>query len=196
MARILRILFILWSFNSYSSVLKTGDILLQPLSCWSCSLIEQQENSQFSHIGVFIKINKKSFILEALGEVRLVALSTFLARTKKNKKVLVRRNLFLRPMNFEQLISGASRMVGKPYDKEFRWDNFYQSQEAFYCSELVFKLFDSVNLLKRTEPKRMPFDINPIQWDRYFNGHTPRGEIGVSPEDFHKSLDFFTVFEI
>ena len=36
----------------------------------------------------------------------------------------------------------------------------------------------------------MLFDENPEAWDRYFRGNTPRGELGISPEDFNQSLDF------
>lgn len=191
MVKLSIILLLLVSFKVNANSLRVGDILLQPLSCWSCSLIEAQEGSEFSHIGVYIGEGK---VLEALGSVRVISLKDFVKRTKKGSKVLVRRPYKL--IDKENFLLKANSFIGFPYDKTFSWNNFIDDKEALYCSELVYKLFYDLIPLKNTVPKRMPFDINPLAWDRYFNNETPRGDLGVSPEDFNKSVDFYTVLEL
>ena len=71
--------------------LKTGDLLLQPLGCWSCFLIEEQEATKYSHMGVYLNLDGQELVLEAYGEVKLTPLNNFLARTEGDEKVLVRR---------------------------------------------------------------------------------------------------------
>ena len=53
------------SLNLGAFELKVGDVLLQPLSCWSCSLIEAQEKSIYSHMGVVIENDPEVLVAEA-----------------------------------------------------------------------------------------------------------------------------------
>lgn len=171
------------------SELKSGDIILQPLKCWACSLIEQQENSEYSHIGIVVKRNNQLLVAEAYGKVQLVTITDFLSKTHPNKS-----NKFLRfkalPVNETKLFENIQKLIGNPYDPEFRWNNFIGDKEAIYCSELVYKVLNPLVKFSDLGPKRMLFDENAEAWDRYFRGNTPRGELGVSPEDFNQSLDF------
>ena len=183
--------------KALSIELKEGDILLQPLSCWSCNLIMQQESSDFAHMGMVIKEDGELKVFEALGEVRVISLDDFIKRTAKGKRILVRR---LNPeYDFspnEEFYKVARKFKNLSYDHGFRWDNFDKKGEKIYCSELVFKIFSPLGFLPLTGTKIMDFDINPILWDRYFKGDTPRGEYGISPEDFNVSKDFETVGEL
>ncbi len=191
MAKLLLIISLVYSSLVQGQKLQTGDVLLQPLSCWSCGLIEQQENSQFSHIGIFIRDGNSEFVYEALGSVRRIPLGDFLKRTKKAHHVIVLRSIF--PFEKKSLKLHADKLLGLPVDKAFRWDNFINDKEQMYCSEFVYKLLKNVLALNNTSPKRMFFNVNPLAWDRYFNNDTPRGELGLSPEDFNQSDDFFVL---
>ena len=195
MPKIVLILLTLVSFKSISSELKNGDVLLQPLACWSCSLIEAQENSIFSHIGVYLRINNQDMVAEAYGKVKLVTLSEFLAKTEKNQKVLVRRHVDFEKLG-EQFNQKVMSYIGNPYDSMFLWDNYIKDKEAIYCSELLYKAMKPFVRFNDLGPTSMPFDINPEYWDRFFRGKTPRGKVGISPEDFNLSNDFYTIMEI
>lgn len=183
---------LLSSHSAFAYKLKAGDVILQPLKCWSCSLIEDQENSQYSHIGIVVEKNKKLLIAEAYGLVKLVTLEEFIKKTHPNKK-----NKVLRIKN--QLISktdvldGIKLFLGNPYDRGFLWNNYIEGREVIYCSELVYKVLNPLVKFNSLSPKRMSFDENPELWDRYFRGQTPRGELGISPEDFNISPDFFEI---
>ena len=179
--------------------LLTGDILLQPLNCWSCRLIEEQEDSDYSHIGIVVNIDGKTMVAEAYGKVSLVTLKDFLGKTHPDKVVKVRRldYHFFDFENFEKrLISSVKNLIGNPYDRSFLWDNLINGKEAIYCSELVYKvIYPQVKFWDLT-PKVMLFDRNADLWDRYFRGETPRGKLGISPEDFNQSKDFITLWNI
>lgn len=193
MPYILAILALFYTQVALAGQMRTGDILLQPLDCWSCSLIEQQENSSYSHIGVLIKVDGKDHVAEAYGSVKLVSLKEFLAKTAKGQKVQVKRPYHLKESQQEILKLNLLSYLGQPYDREFLWDNEVNGVEAIYCSELLYKAMALVIKFTDLKPKTMLFDVNPEQWDRYFGGNTPRGKLGISPEDFDLSQDFFFI---
>lgn len=171
--------------------LEVGDILLQPLDCWSCDLIEAEENSIYSHIGIYIGSDQ---VLEAYGKVQIVSLKKFLSKTESGQTVKARRPI----EKFSKALvkQYAQRVDGYPYDAKFLWRNFRGDKEPLYCSELVFKALKSAGLIGRLAPKKMHFDINTHLWERFFKGPPPHGQLGISPEDFNQSEDFYDVFEL
>jgi len=184
---------IIFSSQIYSSELQTGDLLLQPLHCWSCSLIEAQEKSPYSHIGVALKVRQEIFVIEAFGKVRLVPLEEFLKKTQKDELIKVRR-LKKKVFTDDEFIRIAKSFLELDYDREFRWNNYNeQGLEKIYCSELVYKIYE--NFISGLPIKPMKFDINQEYWERYFQGNVPYNELGVSPEDFNQS-DLFEDVEI
>lgn len=202
MKKLILLLVLVWSvlsMKSFALELRSGDILLQPLHCWSCNLIEAQERSDYSHIGIVLDLGGEIFVAEAWGKVKIVPLKKFLAKTQKGAKVKVRRvdfhpysyAQFSRDLDYEVL-----KYVGNPYDPQFLWDNFIKDKEAIYCSELVYKVLSPLLSFHDLAPKPMLFDVNPELWDRYFRGETPRGKLGISPEDFNLTSDFYTVGEL
>ena len=86
------ILFILTTLNTYAVELKSGDILLQPLHCWACNLIEAETKSEFSHIGIVTKVeNGIVYVGEAFMKVREVTLKEFDSKTQKGLKLKIMR---------------------------------------------------------------------------------------------------------
>lgn len=181
--------------------LKVGDVLLQPLQCWTCYLIMAQENSAYSHMGLVVATKPSIKIAEALGSVRLTSLEEFRGRTK-NQKLSVRRFKDADLVNFIQLNSQRFlqdfkyNYEGLPYDQEFLWDNFDTSgNEKLYCSEMVSKML--TGFLGIAMPaKRMKYDINREHWTEYFKGNPPDGKWGNAPADFEKSNLFYEVGEL
>lgn len=183
------------AFDSYSKnlELKTGDILLQPLHCWACTLIEEQERTNFSHIGVYVEIANVAFVLEAWGQVKLTPLKDFLAKTEKGEKVLVKRFVNKKFDEFD-IHKEMEPLLGLSYDSSFMWDNWDEKGEKIYCSELVYKLFDK--FYTDLPLKKMSFDVNRNYWERYFRGNVPDGLPGNSPGDFERSALFLEVGEL
>jgi uncharacterized protein YycO len=181
--------------SAYAHNLKTGDVLLQPLKCWACTLIEEQEDSLYSHIGVYLNIDGKDMVAEAYGRVQLVSLETFLSKTEAGLKVVAKRHFDYEKLD-AKFIAKTLKYIGNPYDHYFLWNNEVKGKEAIYCSELLFKAMAPFVSFNDLSTKEMLFDINPELWDRYFRGETPRYKQGISPEDFNLSSDFFYVEEL
>ncbi|MFP5492228.1 MAG: YiiX/YebB-like N1pC/P60 family cysteine hydrolase [Bacteriovoracia bacterium] len=185
--RILILLLALISLGSYASELQVGDVILQPLRCYSCGLIEAQEKSSFSHMGLVISTTSGVKIAEALGQVRIVTLAEFLAKGDST-----RAHKIMRPrekVTFD-FMTTIEPWLGAEFDRAFRWDNLGRDgREAFYCSEMVTKLLNK--FLKNKMPtKPMDFSENFAAWSAYFNGDVPQGEPGISPGDYEHSKLF------
>lgn len=185
--RLLILLLLISSSNVFALKLKAGDILLQPLNCWVCKLIEKQENSIYSHMAIVLKVEgKKVLVAHAWDKVKAVDLNEFNAMTRDGGKLMVRRHVSKR--SFEDLYDlYMTYFDGVEYDKEFLWNN-----DKLYCSEFVYKLFNIVTD-ELTPPKKMRYDYGRDYWLRYFNGKIPDGLDGNSPADFEKSKYFKTI---
>jgi hypothetical protein len=202
MIRIISLLSLLLNFEAVAlSSLQVGDILLQPLSCWACSLIEAEEETIFSHMGIVMQ-ESPVVIAEAYGTVRALPLAEFLAKTERGQKVAVLR---LRNEKAQRFLEGNKEKFqdvytryfdGKKYDTEFLWNNFdEEGREKLYCSELVSKLLQAFMRLE-TPIKRMHFNKNRDLWIKYFKGNPPDGKWGNSPADFERSDLFYFAGEL
>ncbi len=192
----------LWTSGVWASLeLKVGDILLQPLDCWSCDLIEEEEETIYSHMGIVVSINPV-MVADSRRKVEIQTLGQFNSITQENQDLKVLRfhndeivaEFENKSQKFMTLFQ--SDFNGLAYDHDFRWNNFSEDgQQKLYCSEMVAKLLQA---FLGIDPivKRMHFSHNPELWERYFKGNVPRGEWGNSPADFDRSDLFYEVGEI
>lgn len=180
--------FFLFQSSSFSKPFVAGDILLAPMKCYLCKLIEGETNSDYSHLFVFIEGSK---FAHSLGKVEYIDYSEI-------KKIVdpSRPMLHVRHKSFRTFSSGKIKRelhlqyLGLPYDKEFLWNNFDESgNEKFYCSEFVLKLLNSSFQLGLT-PLPMSYDIYPEAWRSYFGGRPPTGLPGVAPSFFENDKNF------
>lgn len=192
-------LLLAFPLNLLALELKVGDILLQPLDCWSCSLIEAQEKSIYSHMGMVIETTPSVKVIEALGTVRVLSIEEFNARTEKGARLSVRRLQNSKAVTFIQEHQDLLRKMfeedfsGLKYDHDFLWNNFDErGLEKMYCSEMITKLLQGFMGIE-VRVKRMNFDINREQWIRYFKGNPPDGLWGNSPATFENSELFYEV---
>lgn len=198
----LLLLFFSTLLGARTVAVRPGDVLLQPLNCWACSLIEAEEQTIFSHIGVVLKVGPEILVAEAFGKVQKITLAEFNRKTEVGQKLLVLR---FRNDRLSQDIQEASdafvkifddEFAGAKYDHDFRWNNFDENgREKFYCSELVSKLFQALVGVE-TPIKRMHFQMNREAWMKYFKGNIPDNQWGNSPGDFHRSELFYEVGEL
>lgn len=180
------IILILLATNASARIqLKAGDILLQPLHCWSCSLIEAQTQSIFSHIAVVIEVKNPDhiYVAESFIKVRKIKLEEYLSKTQKGQNVKVMRPAYVNPNLLKYF---TENFEGSSYDSKFLWnnrDNQNNKKELLYCSELIYKLFFAVGM-KTPEVYPMKFDVNREYWLKYFKGDVPDNHPGVSPAQF------------
>lgn len=184
--------FSLWAQNFE---LKVGDILLQPLHCWSCGLIEAEENTKYAHSGLVVSTGPL-LIAESISVVHAIPFELFNARTKKGEKLKVLR---LKDQRLQRKLKSGfyqrfvSDFRGLKFDPSYLWDNVDEDgRELLYCSEFISKLLES-HLGIAMPIKRMQFTHNRNYWFEYFNGSIPDGEWGNSPADFERSPLFYTL---
>jgi hypothetical protein len=184
MGNLMWIFLLAWIGTIEARELRAGDVLLQPMKCYLCRMIEEHENSSFAHMGVVVKAGVVPLVAESLGDVHVMPLEKFLAKGDKSRPVLVRRLVEQVEVDWEEAVRPY---LGASYDDDFLWDNVdAQGRELLYCSELVTKLFNGY--LRTPFPtKIMNYDLNRELWERYFRRSTPDGLPGNSPGDFEHS---------
>lgn len=202
MKKISFLLIVFFSFSLHAFELKVGDILLQPRDCWSCYLIEAQENSIYSHMGIVMETKPAVKVMDSLGKVKIQSLEAFNRGTSKTRSIGVYR--FRNPEIVEALENEKNDFInfyyehfdGLLYDHDFIWNNFDENGfEKMYCSEVVTKLlrgFLGIDL----PMKKMKFDKNRDEWIKYFRKLPPDGKWGNAPADFEKSDLFYEVGEL
>lgn len=173
--------------------LEIGDILLQPLQCWSCGLIEQEENTKYAHSGLVVSL-EPLLVAESISEAHAIPYELFRARNKKGEPLKVMR---LKDKKLQTKLKRGfyQRFVrdykGIKFDPHYLWNNVDRDgRELMYCSEFISKMLEA-HLEINMPIKRMQFLKNRDYWFQYFNGRIPDGEWGNSPADFEKS-DLFS----
>ena len=173
--------------------------MFQDLDCGPlCDAIEEvttgYNGSNFSHIGVVAKNSKNKFIvIEAISKgVSCTPIDTFLNRSFNSKgkpKVVVGRLKNRYKKYILNAITMALRLKGKPYDNIFTMND-----SAYYCSELIYRIFSYNNkpifhLSKMTfkDPKtKTTFSA----WKKYYKNlkvNIPEGKLGINPGSISRS---------
>jgi hypothetical protein len=146
---------------------------------------------------VYIK-EKKSYVYEAGGNVKLTPLKEWLKRGKKGRYVvkrLIKADSILSDVNLKRLKNVGKQYTGKPYDLYFEW-----SDERMYCSELVWKMYKYGLGLEIGELKRLHHfnlsnpEVKRIMKKRY-GEKIPLDEMVISPESMFDSKLLQTVCE-
>jgi hypothetical protein len=202
MKNLVLIVSILFSMASQASPeLKVGDILLQPLDCWTCDLIEAEENTIYSHIGIVVSVNPV-LVADSRRKVEKQPFEVFNSITQKGQQIRVLRfqnekivaALETKSAEFQKFFD--EEFAGLAYDHQFLWNNLDENgSQKLYCSEMIAKLLQA---FLGIDPivKRMHFDQNTDQWARYFKGDIPEGKWGNAPADFERSDLFYVVGDL
>jgi hypothetical protein len=180
---------------------KSGDLILLPLNCYSCEIIEQETQSSYSHSGVLIQEEGQWFVAEALLKVELTPLKIFLQRVRPGFKAGVFRpkkwiNKRPKKLNQRLLKSFKQDFEGLPFDPLYLWDNFdTNGNEMLYCSEFLSK-FLTPFLPLHFIPGPMDYRDRWEYWSRVYEGNVPQGRPGTNPGDIEHSVLFKFLGEI
>ncbi len=118
-----------------ASPLKSGDLIFHKSQGPQAAAILEATGSSWSHVGIVFEDQGEWVVAEASMPVRIVPLKHFINRGK-NKDYRIYRARNLSATQILALRSAVEKELGKPYDLYFEW-----SDEAIYCSELVYKVF-------------------------------------------------------
>lgn len=187
--------FVCFTPQTEAAQLQTGDLILVSLPCAVCALIEAEESSRYSHIGIAVQQEHEWKVLESWSTVKATPLEEFLGRRRKGSPIGIFRHRTQAFSNDQLWQVFKARYEGLPYDANFLWNNHDQKKEKLYCSEFVLKFLKNFNI-ELPEPKPMHFSYRRDLWERYFRGPAPEGELGVSPQDFVISSTYLQIDSI
>lgn len=205
MKNLLKPLFVLFAFASllnaqvnekeFSEKYKNGDIVFQTSSSGQAKAIQLATNSPYSHCGVLFFENNICYVYEAVQPVRKIKFSIWIKNGEKQHFVVKR-------LKDEQLLSKekiahmktmANNLLYKDYDALFEWGD-----DKFYCSELVWKLYNKntgIELGKLKPLNEFNLKSKTVQdaVKKRFHGKIPNTKI-ISPEAIFNSEELMEVY--
>lgn len=117
---------------------QAGDIVFHTSLSSQSAAVQAATGSPYSHMGIVLFKNGQPFVFEAVQPVKYTPFQAWLDRGKQKHYVVKRLKSRLSERSIARLHQEAGRYVGKPYDMTFEW-----SDSKIYCSELVWKLYQS-----------------------------------------------------
>lgn len=139
------------AFSQGAADFQEGDVIFQEASTSQSAAIQAATGSRYTHCGVVFKSKGKMMVYEALGTMSFTPVDQWIARGVDRHYVLMRlkdRDKILTPEKIEGMRQAGRALSGKKYDLMFQW-----SDDAIYCSELVWKIYERGAGLALTEPR-------------------------------------------
>lgn len=176
---------------------KTGDIVFQTSKSEQSEAIQLATGSKYSHIGILYVDSLDYLVLEAVQPVKLTPLEEWIAQGENNDYVVKRLNenvLDLSEKDILKMKNLGQSYLGKNYDAYFEWNN-----KAFYCSELVWKIYKKVLRIELCELKKLKdFNLsNPKVKEKLTERYgkiIPKNQKVVSPADIFNSELLETIY--
>jgi hypothetical protein len=161
--------------------LRDGDIIFHTSRSSQSAAIQRATHSPYSHVGVIFFRGGKPFVFEAIATVRYTPLAEWIRRGEDSRYVVRRLKQGLTEKQLTQLRAAAAPYSGKPYDLYFEW-----SDQRIYCSELVWKMYESAAGVRLGELQKLrEFDLKDpavrAKMRERYGDHVPLEEPVISP---------------
>ncbi len=117
---------------------ENGDIIFQQSRSSQSQVIQQVTKSRYSHMGMLVIRDGKTYVLEAIQPVSLTPIQQFVNRGEGGHFVVKRLRPQYTPSESQkaEMRRLAESWIGLSYDLVFGW-----SDSQMYCSELVWKIY-------------------------------------------------------
>ena len=125
------------------SEVREGDVIFQTSKSQQSPLIQIGTRSKITHCGIIVMRGGKPYVLETLKTLVLTPLDKFIARGE-DRKYWIKRS------SKENIKIKYAKYLGKPYDLSFKFDN-----GRFYCSELVYDIYQKQLGIELAEPRQV-----------------------------------------
>ena len=125
------------------SEVREGDVIFQTSKSQQSPLIQIGTRSKITHCGIIVMRGGKPYVLETLKTLVLTPLDKFIARGEDGKYWIKRSSM-------ENIKIKYAKYLGKPYDLAFKFDN-----GRFYCSELVYDIYQKQLGIQLAEPRQV-----------------------------------------
>jgi hypothetical protein len=134
---------------------RDGDIIFHTSRSAQSVAIQRATHSPYSHVGVIFVRDGKPFVFEAIATVRYTPLEAWINRGDRGQFVVKRLKQPITAQQVAKLRAAAAPYAGKPYDLYFEW-----SDQRIYCSELVWKMYESALGVRLGELQKLrEFDL-------------------------------------
>ena len=180
-----------WNYNE----LKNGDIIFQTSKSSQSKAIQIATNSKYSHMGIVYIKDDKYYVFEAVQPVKLTQLKDWILRGVDNHFVVKRlkeRSKYFTENNLKKMFSLCEKFKGKSYDIYFNW-----SDDQMYCSELVWKLYNSIGVNLGKLEKLKDFDLSSElvkkKLKARYGNKIPYEESVISPASIFNSKNLETM---
>lgn len=176
---------------------RDGDIVFQDPQAPESEAIRLATGSPYSHVGVVFAGDGEPVVWEAVNPVQATPFREWAARGREGHfvaKRLVDAEEVLADGGAQRLRRAVAGFAGRPYDFHFSWSN-----DALYCSELVWKAFDQALGVRLSDPRPMAdYDLAHPQvrarLRERFGAEIPLDEQVVSPAALYDSPRLQTVY--
>jgi len=125
--------------QNFKWVPKSGDLVFQTTKSQLGPALELATGSNLTHVGIVYREADTMFVLEAAGSVRRIPLDRWV-KNGVEEKIYVKRfksgKALLTAEVMDKIKRTFEKFEGREYDIQFGW-----SDDKFYCSELVYKIF-------------------------------------------------------
>ena len=125
------------------SEVREGDVIFQTSKSQQSPLIQIGTRSKITHCGIIVMRGGKPYVLETLKTLVLTPLDKFIARGEDGK-------FWIKRSSRENIKIKYAKYLGKPYDLAFKFDN-----GRFYCSELVYDIYQKQLGIELAEPRQV-----------------------------------------
>jgi hypothetical protein len=125
------------------SEVREGDVIFQTSKSQQSPLIQIVTRSKITHCGIIVMRGGKPYVLETLKTLVLTPLDKFIARGEDGK-------YWIKRSSRENIKIKYAKYLGKPYDLAFKFDN-----GRFYCSELVYDIYQKQLGIELAEPRQV-----------------------------------------
>ena len=174
--------------NQLASIVQEGDIIFQTTVSRQSLAIKIATKSDYTHCGILLRKNGKLQVFEAGRTVTWTPLGAWVRRGVDRHYMLMRLkdSQTLTPEAFAAMHAATQAFAGKKYDLLFQW-----TDDAVYCSELVWKLYKRAGI-ELCEPRRFrDYDLDHAEVQRIikerYGMDMPWDEQVVAPSDLMSS---------
>lgn len=122
---------------------REGDVIFQTSKSQQSPLIQIGTRSKITHCGIIVMRGGKPYVLETLKSLVLTPLDKFIARGEDGK-------YWIKRSSRENINIKYAKYLGRPYDLAFKFDN-----GRFYCSELVYDIYQKQLGIQLAEPRQV-----------------------------------------
>jgi uncharacterized protein YycO len=156
-------------------------------------MISEVTKSELTHVGIVLIKNGKPYVFEAVKPVKLTPLNQWISRGVDSKYIVMRSKKTLTETDLFKMEEYGQSQLGKDYDVKFQW-----SDDKMYCSELVYKVFESAGITLSKKHTFKDYDLNGEKTKEAirarYNTSINLNETVVTPVDLRNSTKLKVVF--